>query len=304
MRVVVAVCTWRRPAGLARLLDALGALEMPPGVELAVVVVDNEPEASGLAHLGTRTNDAFAVHGHLEPEPGLSAARNRAVAEALALAPEHVAFLDDDEWPEPQWLAELLRVRREHGADAVGGPTRPVFPPDTDALVRANAYYGADLGLPDGASCTLEAGGNFLMTAAALRAAGPPWFDPAWAHTGGEDLAFFTALTRRGARMRWAARATVHEPVEPGRLSDRWLRGRVVNIANTRVRIMQRLEPGLRARAVRGAKTVALCSVALAVSCAGVANAALAERGRLLRWKAWGKLRGHAGLTALRSDAA
>lgn len=302
MRIALAVCTYRRPAGLARLLDALGTLALPAGASLELVVVDNEPEATGLEYLRARAPDPFPVHAHHEREPGLSPARERAVREALALDPELVGFLDDDEWPEPQWLAELVRVRAAHDADAVGGPTRPVFPAGTDAATRANPYFGADLGLPDGAPCRLEAGGNFLMTAGALHAAGPPWFDPAWAHTGGEDLAFFTALARRGGTMRWAANAVVHEPVVPERLGPGWLRGRVVNIANTRVRIMQRLEPGIRARALRVVRTAGLCAVALALSGAGVANAALAERGRLLRWKALGKLRGHAGLTALRGD--
>ena len=314
MRIVVAICTYRRPDGLARLLDALVELEPPraapdaPPIDLRdaldVVVVDNDAAGAGLARVRSVRAAAypFRLHGHLEAEPGLSAARERAVAEALRLGPDLVAFLDDDEWPEPGWLAELVAVQRRHGADAVGGPTRPVFPDGTDAATRACPYYGADLGVADGAACRLEAGGNFLMTRAALDAAGPPWFDPAWARTGGEDLAFFTALARRGATMRWAARAVVHEPVAPERLDAAWLRARIVNIANTRVRIMQRLEPGPAARAVRGAKTAALVTVALALSGAGVASAALAERGRLLRWKAWGKLTAHAGRTAVRGE--
>ena len=311
MRLAVAICTHRRPAGLARLLDALVALEPPRdargapvalGDALDVVVVDNDPAGEGRAHALGRRDYPFRLHAHLERDPGLSAARNRAVAEALALGPDLVAFLDDDEWPEPQWLAELVRVALERDADAVGGPTRPEFPEGTAASARANPYYGADLGLADGAACRLEAGGNFLMTRAALEAAGPGWFDPAWALTGGEDLAFFTALARRGATMRWAARAIVHEPVVPERLDPAWMRERVVNIANTRVRIMQRLEPGLGARAVRTAKTAGLSAVALALSGAGLVHGGLAERARLLRWKAWGKLTAHAGRTALRGE--
>ena len=315
MRIVVAICTYRRPDALARLLDALPDLVPPTegsgdGTDaplaladaLDVVVVDNDAAGAGLAHVRARTGYPLRLHGHLEAEPGLSAARNRAVAEALALGPDLVAFLDDDEWPEPRWLAELVRVQRGHGADAVGGPTRPVFPDGTDPIVRACPYYGADLGVGDGAPCRLEAGGNFLMTAEALDAAGPPWFDPSWGRTGGEDLAFFTALARRGGTMRWAARAIVHEPVAPERLDPDWLRARVVNIANTRVRIMQRLEPGPRARAVRGVKTAGLSAAALALSGAGLASAALAARGRLLRWKAWGKLSAHTGRATLRGE--
>ena len=178
-----------------------------------------------------------------------------------------------------------------------------MFPEGVPEPTRSNPYYGADLGLADGASCRLEAGGNFLMTRAALERAGPPWFDPAWARTGGEDLAFFTALARRGARMRWAARAIVHEPVVPERLDPGWMRERVVNVTNARVRIMQRLEPGLGAGAVRAAKTAGLSAVALGLSGVGLLSRPHAERARLLRWKARGKLLAHLGRTTERSEA-
>ena len=308
MRLAVAICTHRRPGPLGRLLDALAGLEPPLGEDgatpvaldraLDVVVVDNDPAGEGRAVALARRDYPFRLHAHLEREPGLSASRNRAVAEALALRPDLVAFIDDDEWPEPRWLAELVRVARETGADAVGGPTRPAFPDGTPEAVRANPYYGADLDLPDGAPCRLEAGGNFLATRRALETAGPVWFDPAWSTSGGEDLAFFTALARGGARMHWAAGAVVHEPVAPERLAPGWMRERVINVANARVRVMQRLEPGPIASAVRVTKTAGLSAVALGLSGAGLASAGLAERGRLLRWKALGKIGAHLGRAA------
>jgi succinoglycan biosynthesis protein ExoM len=48
-------------------------------------------------------------------------------------------------------------------------------------------------------------------------------FDPAYGLTGGEDGDLLTRLVQRGARIVWCDEAIVHEPVEPARLSLRWL---------------------------------------------------------------------------------
>ena len=36
-------------------------------------------------------------------------------------------MLDDDEYPDPHWLSEMIRVAQHHNADIVGGPVFPVF---------------------------------------------------------------------------------------------------------------------------------------------------------------------------------
>lgn len=305
MNVVLAICTYRRPAGLERLLLSVAELDaMPEGYRLQVVVVDNDDAGEGLATVHRLTDRLpYPVRAVQSLEPGLSAARNRAVAEALSDAPDLVAFLDDDEWPEPGWLNALLAVQARCNSDAVGGPTRSVFPAGATPAQTANAYYGADMALPDGHPCRLQAGGNVLVRARALAGLGAQPFDPAFAQSGGEDLAFFTALARRGARMHWARDAIVSESVPPERLAPGWMRQRVINIANSRVRVMQRFDTSLAHRLVRVGKTFGLGVVALALSAAGLLHAPLAERARLLRWKFIGKWQAHRGRITVRQEA-
>ena len=69
----------------------------------------------------------------LEPIVGIPYARNRALEMAMA-ADDLIAFLDDDEVPSEQWLAELLRVWREYSADVVFGPVQPFFPEPSASL--------------------------------------------------------------------------------------------------------------------------------------------------------------------------
>lgn len=300
-KIIVCICTYRRPDGLRKLLEVLPTLEGADNVE--VVVADNDSGQEGLAVCRSLDKDyPYPVHTLCQLEPGISAARNAATCEALKHAPELVAFLDDDEWPEPQWLRELLRVQKNHKADIVGGPTRPVFPADTAAELLQNPYFGADMGLPDGSECQLQAGGNFLIRASILQTMAPDFFRPEFTQSGGEDLAFFTQLAQQGYSMRWAANAVVYEPVPTSRLLPGWLKHRVVTIHNSRVRVMQLLQPGFAATLLRCTKTVGLGVVALALSCFFWVSPKISDKAQQLRWKFEGKLGAHMGRIHIRNE--
>jgi GT2 family glycosyltransferase len=115
-RVSVVVPTYRRPAALARCLDALAALDPPPGGFEVVVGADGEDAADPAvvaAHAG-----AVPVRLVVRPNGGPGAARNTAAAAADG---ELLAFTDDDCLPEPGWLVALERRLRERPGAVVGG---------------------------------------------------------------------------------------------------------------------------------------------------------------------------------------
>jgi len=301
LNIVLCVCTYKRPDGLKKLLDKLPALRNAD--KLQVVVSDNDAAGEGIAVCDALPADyPYVVHTISESTPGISAARNSATTKALSLSPDLIAFLDDDEWPEPQWLSELIRVQQKHSADVVGGPTRPEFPENTDKALLENPYYGADMALVDESACQLQAGGNFLIRASVLTPLAPEFFRPEFAHSGGEDLAFFMQLAQLNHSMFWAANAIVHEPVPESRLVHGWLKHRVVTIHNSRVRVMQLLQPGLLATIERCTKTVGLGIVAALLSAVSVILPGLKEKATHLRWKFKGKLTAHLGRTTLRSE--
>jgi len=297
MHTAIAICTYQRPSGLNRLLEAIAKLALPDGVgdeNITVVVVDNHQGGEGLAVCEQLAPDyRFALRATCQPGNGISEARNAAVAMALSVNPTYVGFLDDDEWPEAVWLTELVTVLERAKADVVGGPTRSVFPSEAPPELLDNPYFGADMKLTDGAVCELQAAGNFLIRSTTLAKTAPVSFHPAFAHSGGEDLAFFTQLSQQGARMVWAQAAVVHEEVPSNRLSHEWLRTRVIGIANSRVRVMQMMQPGWAPSIVRGSKTLALAVQAGLYSAAGLASPKMAQEAEQLRWKFVGKFTAH-----------
>lgn len=301
MKTVVCVCTYRRPEGIRALLQSLTSLTGADGID--IVVIDNDAEGAGAAVCHDLPADyPYKVYATVEATPGISQARNAAVTKALALQPDFLAFLDDDEKPSTQWLSELLRVQRETDADAVGGPTLSEFPEGVADEQKNNPYFGADLGIEDGAQCQLQAAGNFLIKASVVKPMAPTFFHPAFAHSGGEDLAFFTQLAHSGARMHWAANATVAEAVPENRLTESWMKERVIGIANSRVRVMQLLKPGPVPALIRGLKTVALGTVAGLTTIVAILLPARREQARMLRWKFWGKFTAHLRIATTRGE--
>src|SRR5262245_31719149 len=116
--VSACVATYRRPGLLDRLLAGLQAQALPPGVALEVVLVDNDATASAEAVARRWQAAGLDLRYETQPEPNISLTRNRTVAEARG---DWLAFVDDDEVPAPDWLAQLLAAAEAHRADVVFG---------------------------------------------------------------------------------------------------------------------------------------------------------------------------------------
>jgi succinoglycan biosynthesis protein ExoM len=230
LRLGIAVCTYRRPAGLARLLSALAAEVATLGDPPVVIVVDNDGTDPGIATVAAGAAD-LDVRLCVEPVAGISAARNRAFAEAEAAGLTTLALIDDDEWPEPGWLAALLARRSETGAAVVGGVVVPEFPREAAGLVRWRRFWSV---LPQARAGRpfVHATSNVLVDLAALRGLPRPLFADGHGLSGGGDLVFFSRLFDRGVAMAWATDAIVREEVPPERASLAWLVRRRRRVGN------------------------------------------------------------------------
>lgn len=224
-RVAVCICTWMRPQQLGRLLKSLASMERPDSTLFVIVDNDgNDPEV-GRCVSAFRALCGNTVEYVVEPAPGLSAARNAAIAAARDHGAEAVAMLDDDEWASPDWLAQLLETRRSTGASIVGGPVQPVFPDSSAIRPSVKALWSVPQGRLHGKPyvyCTC----NCLFDLDAIANLGAAPFDDQFAFTGGEDAVFFRRLFFAGVSMAWSERAILFEEYTPERASHAWLRRR------------------------------------------------------------------------------
>jgi GT2 family glycosyltransferase len=249
MKIAICAVTYRRPLGLRRLLEGLNALQLPePAPDIEVVIVDNDPER-GAEAVCSEIRDRFRwkLRYDVEPRRGIATARNRALA-LVSGDTEWIASIDDDEVPEGSWLAELVRVQRETGADVVAGPSLPHFAEPVAPWIEAGGFFEPQR-RPDGSPIAYAYTGNVLFRASILADERfcPP-FAERFALSGGEDRHFFQRVGRAGYRLRWADGACVHEWVHASRANAKWLVHRMFRVGNALAFIESELEPGWRRR--------------------------------------------------------
>lgn len=112
--VSVVVVTYRRADRLATCLEHLGRQTLAP---VEILVVDASPDEETSHLLATR----FPGVVSLRNPAGLgTTATSRAIGLKHATG-EIVAYIDDDAYADPDWLAELVRPYEDPGVGAVGG---------------------------------------------------------------------------------------------------------------------------------------------------------------------------------------
>lgn len=248
--IVVAAATYHRPEGLARLLTHLEALAFegrPPPV--SVLVVDNSAEGDARAAVETRAQDyRFPLLYVHERERGIAQARNRALQEAIAIGARWLAFLDDDEYPDPAWLEEMRRAANAAPVTAVIGALEPVFAAPPPAWL-ARGDFLAITRYADGAELPFGNTSNAFLDLAFV-ARHDLAFDRRFALTGGEDVLFFARVREKGGRIVFSRKARVFETIVPARATLGWLLMRWTRSGNTDGRIAMLMRPGLGVRLV------------------------------------------------------
>lgn len=195
----ICIATHHRPKGLKRLLDSLLTQALPQGVAAELVVVDNDPAGSAAPVLEQYRQARFPLRTAVEPEPGVSAARNRCVQLAQG---EYLAFIDDDEIACDNWLAALFDTLRRYQADGVFGRIITEFEDPNAAWM--GEFHNADDATGD--PVPLGYTGNCLIEAALLRTTPTPFpLQYGW----GEQWALFGRLYREGQRMVYCHEAAV-----------------------------------------------------------------------------------------------
>ncbi len=220
MGVDISICiaTYRRPAGLARLLDSLERLKLPIGTQIETIIVDNDRDASAASVAQSRSGFLEPIHYCVEPHQNIALARNRALSEASG---EWILFIDDDEVADENLITEYLKLIEREPCDGAFGPTLPrleeVVTPwlDVETFYTRRRYATGEL-LGVGDRYTI----NALIRRQLFDECG---FDPAFGRTGGEDSKLFGCMLRSGARFLWCDEARVIEFIPSERHRIGWL---------------------------------------------------------------------------------
>jgi glycosyltransferase involved in cell wall biosynthesis len=193
--VSVIVCTRNGASTLRRCLEGIAELRYP---RYEVIVVD-DGSTDGSAKIASE----FDVRVISIEQSGLSAARNVGLAAARG---EIVAYLDDDAWPDPDWLRFLVLAFRTSSHAAVGGPNLPPADDGSVAACVANSPGGPTHVLLSDSEAEHIPGCNMAYRRAALERIGG--FDPQFL-TAGDDVDVCWRLQDAGETLGFHAAAVV-----------------------------------------------------------------------------------------------
>ncbi len=217
--ISVCVCTYKRPLLLKRLLTELNRQETGGLFNYSIVVADNDQEKSAESVVeGIRLTSDISVKYCVEPRQSIALARNKVVENADG---EFAAFIDDDEFPAPNWLLTLFRTCYEYKVDGVLGPVKRHFDEDPPAWIRKSRFYDRRVN-PTGMRVHWHEArtGNVLLRRQILIGNTAP-FRPEF--RAGEDQDFFRRKIEEGHVFIWCADAEVFEVVPPVRWKRTYL---------------------------------------------------------------------------------
>ncbi|TLP42337.1 glycosyltransferase family 2 protein [Cohaesibacter sp. CAU 1516] len=219
-KVTLAICTRGRSEMIAKRLKSLRNLTPSDSLTLSLVICNNNIDAydndtqTRLLSLVPASMEAEITH---QPRPGIPFARNRAIDAALKTQPDWIAFIDDDEELDTDWLIAMSQAMQCWSADVYHGWTQSF--PDPAA---SHPWYFGTVKNKRSAGTEMKSAGtdNVLFSAklvdgrkSALR------FNEEMAFSGGTDLEFFYRVTDNGGTIVWVPDAIVRETIPASRMT-------------------------------------------------------------------------------------
>jgi len=185
--VALAICTYRRPASFARVMQTVQRLQIPPAVSMTLVIADNNPEPAWDAYIRTAVEPLGwpVVYGH-EPRTGYSSSRNKSIELVLTTDAEVMICTDDDMLLDAGWLTGHLASLQSFGCDVVNGR---IFG------IRERFAHGDPMPMCGAGNVSFR---RRLIDPAGLNLR----FDPNYNKLGNEDHVFFSEARRLGAEIR------------------------------------------------------------------------------------------------------
>ena len=219
-QISVCICTLKRPELLRRTLSSLHDQQTGGVFTYSVVVADNDAAESARQAVAEFSAAArLPVTYCVEPQQNIALARNKAIENATG---DWIAFIDDDEFPAPDWLLNLFKTCATYQADGALGPVKPYFDTEPPKWVKKGGFFDRP-NHATGYRVTWEQSrtGNVLFRKDILNGLETP-FRSEFA-TAGEDMDFFRRAMNQGCSFVWCNEAVAYEVVPSSRCTRTYL---------------------------------------------------------------------------------
>ncbi len=225
--VLICCCTCKRPHMLAEAMHSIDNLNLLPAVKTAVLIVDNdEDETARTVTENFQHTSKIPVYYVVEKQRGIASARNRVLKEAIALGASHIAFFDDDEILDKNWLCNHINFYRNNSDVLISsGPTYSKFTEEYPPYIKNNKIFKTSTTKKTGTTRPICASGNVFFPVSVTKDSGL-WFDNRFVYMGGEDGDFFSRASNAGYTIVWNNDAINYELIGNSRANLKWILNR------------------------------------------------------------------------------
>lgn len=239
-KVSICICTKNRPEGLEKLLLSIFNIRTyDNNLNISITIVENnlKQQVESLVR-ELQIISPFKIRYFLEPNIGISSARNRAIRESNDS--DFCVFTDDDQIVDKEWLVELIKCQREFNADGVYGLNPPIFKNDVPRYIssffsKKYITYGTEL------KCA--ATGCLLLKTSTLENYSLK-FDERLNYLGGEDVLLTSQLVSCGGKIINNSNAIAFELIPKERATVKYIIKRTFRNSITHITVSKYLKVG------------------------------------------------------------
>lgn len=226
MQISIVICTWNRSASLDEALESLSRVRAPAGCLVETLVLDNN-SSDDTRLVVERRQTAWrlgALRYVFEGRQGKQFALNTGIAHSVG---ELLAFTDDDIKFPVDWLEAAVAVFADPAVELAGGRTliewQPEGPPRWYQNDMLAILAGVDLGAEEmhPAPSHYAPGGSNMFVRRSLFDRVGLFDEKLFRHM---DHEFGLRCQAQGARVVYTPKLTVHAPVDPAVLTQRYFR--------------------------------------------------------------------------------
>lgn len=244
IKVAICVPTYKRPLFLHDTLVSIEA-RSPGDFESFVLVVDNDPDFSARPTVAALNEGGCEISLIQEEVRGIATARNTLIETATKKGATFIAFVDDDQIVEPDWLNQLIYTALTTNADAVVGRWIPRYEQGVPQWVKRSRYWEQPV-RKTGAIARKFGTGNVLLRLGAVNSV-PGLFDERLNLAGGSDGHFFAKFHQLGFKSVWCNESVVDERILPSRSTAKWIISREYRYGTNTGFVVRTVSPSVSA---------------------------------------------------------
>lgn len=241
MELSLIISTYNRAESLIRTLHSVAQQDAPANIWECLIVNNastDDTEKRVAAFIAERPQQNFRLVN--EPQQGLSFARNKGIAESKG---RFVAFIDDDETINPEFISAYLKVFDEQCAFAAAGVVKAVYDNGRPSWLStypekmiANPFYLGKRVMTI-SSKTTPAGGNMAFNREVFNIYGR--FDTNLGRCGSQLLGaeendFFERIRSLGERVYYVPNAIVYHHIDTNRLTPEYFTRLAIGVGRSK----------------------------------------------------------------------